>query len=113
MVFLLDIQGSYLYATPIAELLTAWMIAAPSVALTAPPLPFLGRISYGIYLWHVPLSWDRPNTLEEFPVIFWLSVALASLSYYGVERWFRRAPRRVPAPHAFIPESQPWPTPSS
>lgn len=62
--------------------------------LSRPPLPWLGKMSYGMYLWHYPVflflrdrhAWDM-ILLVGMPA----SLALAAASYYTVEAWaFRR-----------------------
>ena len=70
--------------------------------LSARPLVWLGRISYGLYMTHelglwaarrlAGRSWasDLPTSL----VALGLTVALASGSYYGLERPFLRLKRR-------------------
>lgn len=82
--------------------------------LSARPLVWVGRLSYGIYLWHYPvvrylradLPWQVTVTLG-----FALSLALAALSYYTLERWALRrrdaagpqqphTPAGLPAPPA-------------
>ncbi|WP_433175768.1 acyltransferase family protein [Actinoallomurus sp. CA-150999] len=57
---------------------------------------FLGRISYGVFLWQVAVSvtWYKAtghvaftgDFLTEFPVITALTIAVATLSFYAVER---------------------------
>lgn len=74
--------------------------------LGAAPLVALGRLSYGIYLWHYPVV--RYLRAEfSWPVVVVLglaiSAALAALSYHTIERWALRRrdgqPRRpAPAP---------------
>ncbi len=61
--------------------------------LSAPTLVWVGKLSYGIYLWHYPivrylradLPWPATVVLG-----FALSTALAALSYWTVERWAMR-----------------------
>ena len=60
--------------------------------LALPPFVYLGSISYGIYLWHVPvrmlvltqLGFDLP---QQFAAAA-LTVLLATASFLWVERWF-------------------------
>lgn len=69
--------------------------------LSVPPLPALGRISYGVYLWHWPVfiaaNADRTGLdgLSLFTARCLLTVGIASLSYVLVERPIQlRVPRR-------------------
>lgn len=63
--------------------------------LSLSPLRYLGRISFGLYLWHYPAlwtvqqQWGREATLQS-PLLFLLagialSVVLAALSWHGLE----------------------------
>ena len=72
--------------------------------LSAKPLVVIGKLSYGIYLWHYPvvrylradLPWPAVVVLG-----FIISTALAALSYTTVERWalrWRDAPPRARRP---------------
>jgi len=66
--------------------------------LTLPPVVFVGRISYALYLWHQPvLVWFQRTRLEtslgSHPtalIALSVSVILSTLSYYLVERRFLR-----------------------
>ena len=62
-------------------------------ALSAPALTLVGKLSYGIYLWHYPIvRYLRADLPWQAVVVlgFVLSAALAALSYYTVERWAMR-----------------------
>lgn len=67
-----------------------------AVALSVAPLRFLGRISYGMYLWHYPLFiWlNAARTGLEGYALFGLrtavTVAVATASFYLVERPIRQ-----------------------
>lgn len=87
------------FGTTVAEIGTAALISdlvsRPSTmrrALSTPWLVALGGISYGIYLWHIPIKrliigwpwWAMA------PVVAWASITMAALSYVTVERRFLR-----------------------
>jgi peptidoglycan/LPS O-acetylase OafA/YrhL len=74
------------------------------LGLAARPLAALGRISYSVYLWHLPLLHELARRHDDLRVVaaigIPLSVAVGAASYALVERPFLRvgrAPRRVPA----------------
>jgi peptidoglycan/LPS O-acetylase OafA/YrhL len=64
-------------------------------ALSLPPLPLLGRISYGVYLWHWPvfLAANAQRTGQRGALLFVLrcliTIGVATLSYVVVERPIR------------------------
>ncbi len=81
----------------------------PNRALCLSPLRFLGRISYSVYLWHWPLVVFAvalyptvSRTAQMRLLILLITLVVATLSYYLVERPGRRIgvhgrPDRVPA----------------
>jgi peptidoglycan/LPS O-acetylase OafA/YrhL len=92
--------GLSIVSASTALLLLELVAPGPSLvrrALEARPLVALGRISYGLYLWHVLVL----HALLKFPVPRWgaalgiaASLAVAALSYVAVERPFLRLNRR-------------------
>ena len=72
--------------------------------LSVSPLRWVGRISYGLYLWHWPVYLTLTETRTGLDG-FWLlvvrvavSVGLATLSFYAVERPIRAGTFRLPKP---------------
>jgi peptidoglycan/LPS O-acetylase OafA/YrhL len=70
-------------------------------ALESPTCRFMGRISYGLYMYHpaaiacVLAFAPRPAgglgaDLVDYGATFLLTTAVAAASYYGMERWFLR-----------------------
>lgn len=78
-------------------LLCAW--PAPARLSAWQPLLYLGQVSYGIYLWHVPVLFllGRYTHLAPWQALAFalpLVVALAALTWHGVEApWLRMARR--------------------
>jgi peptidoglycan/LPS O-acetylase OafA/YrhL len=77
-------------------------------ALSLSPAVFLGRISYGIYLYHLPLWWlvmhstDWWRVSSRGPVLFagmaLLTILVATLSWFLLEAPANRLKRRFPYP---------------
>lgn len=70
--------------------------------LSAPWLVYIGKLSYGIYLWHYPVvRWLRAEFAWPVTVLlgFVISTALAALSFYTIERWALRRRDAVPQGH--------------
>jgi peptidoglycan/LPS O-acetylase OafA/YrhL len=91
--------GSVTFALAVAVVIAAGVTPRRSLlkgALSLAPLVWLGRISYGLYLWHVPvyvaLSPDRIGLENPALVVarVGVTVACAALSYYLVEMPIRR-----------------------
>ena len=67
--------------------------------LSAPWLVYIGKLSYGIYLWHYPVvRWLRAEFAWPVTLVlgFVISTALAALSFYTIERWALRRRDAVP-----------------
>jgi peptidoglycan/LPS O-acetylase OafA/YrhL len=89
-------RGGFLVVAVLVALVIATLIRAPrgplSKLLGMPPLAHIGRISYGLYLWHWPviLYFNGERTHLVGPALLWLrigiSVALAEFSYWAMER---------------------------
>jgi peptidoglycan/LPS O-acetylase OafA/YrhL len=82
--------GGLTFVALVASLVILWLLEYPAV-LAAGPLPWLGRISYGVHLWHFPvnaglfLRWSLPlRTL----VVVSAALAETTTSWWIVERRF-------------------------
>jgi peptidoglycan/LPS O-acetylase OafA/YrhL len=84
---------------PVVEIAAAALVLAAlspgpvSLALSARPLVWIGALSYSLYLWQIPAMWltgwdDRWGALA-------LAAALTLVSYYVIERPFRRPRARA------------------
>ncbi|MEY4221133.1 MAG: hypothetical protein RL280_1417 [Actinomycetota bacterium] len=104
--FHIDLLGHFLYG--IASVLLVAPFCVDSQALLVKAMSFrlltwLGTISYGIYLWHMaflggnfaekymPYTENDGQVLIRFLVVLPASIAIASLSYYVLERPIMRA----------------------
>lgn len=110
-------QGAYWQARQATFGLVAVALLVPAVfgdqdrgpvrrALRARPVVWTGAVSYGLYLWHldlvqqVPVWLDRPPAEVPLAVLvgsaFALGLAVAAVSWYGLERPLARVRRLVP-----------------
>jgi len=101
-------RGGYLLVDALAAIVIAHCFlragrrSAVTRVLAAPPLRGLGVISYGVYLFHVPVILGvvyagrghlSPSTQIVVDIV--ATIALATASYHLVERPIRRGRRRV------------------
>jgi peptidoglycan/LPS O-acetylase OafA/YrhL len=76
--------------------------------LSLSPLRWIGRISYGLYLWHWPVYLTLTQTrtgLSGFPLLavrVAVSVAFAAASFYALERPIRAGTFRLPKPQVLV-----------
>ena len=96
------------------------VVSLPVRVLDVWPVRWLGTVSYGVYLWHMPvLYWLVTRGLfPEHPLFAFLSVAvptigMGALSWFAVERpavaWSRRRHGRPAVPSARPAAGQPAP----
>ncbi|WP_425293555.1 acyltransferase family protein [Lampropedia puyangensis] len=98
--------GALLWGFTVAEWVAAVIIIAVIKQkgllfdmLSLPALVWLGKMSYGIYLWHYPVvRYLRAHMDWQWVLVLGLplSAALAMLSFYTIERWALRLRDRTP-----------------
>jgi peptidoglycan/LPS O-acetylase OafA/YrhL len=78
--------------------LVGWEQSFLHRVLELPPLVWIGRLSYGLYLWHFPVfekigGWKASGRVV-IPISFAVTFLVTILSYYFVERPFLRLKSR-------------------
>ena len=95
-------MGAQILFIPIAAIVSTLAVAGCPAVLAWAPLAFIGRISYGLYLWHgIVIWWHVP-----WPIAVPLSIAIACASFYIIERPFLRLKDRYGRART-IPEPAP------
>jgi peptidoglycan/LPS O-acetylase OafA/YrhL len=92
---------SELMLQPLAEVAVALVIVDPPPLLSLPAVCLLGRISYGVYLWHIPIQWAFGNELlatfgPAAGLVFLVAASCFAgwMSYILIERHFLPHQRR-------------------
>ncbi len=97
------LQAGYLPMNLASALLVVCLVSSPWPGLRwlfeFAPLVWIGRVSYGIYLWHIVVFWmlgrlDLGLGWGYWPAAAAFTFALAALSYYALERPLLRLKRR-------------------
>nr|MDT0666550.1 acyltransferase [Micromonospora sp. DSM 115978] len=105
--------GGFLAVAITVALLVAAIVEVPngvaSRILTLPPLPYIGKISYGLYLWHWPvfltLTAGRTGVSGTGLLLLRLAVtfAITIASFHLVENPIRRGTFRIRWPRIAVP----------
>lgn len=102
-IFLVDSRAHVLPAITLGELAAGMVILEPPSFLGAAPLRALGRVSYAVYLWHIPVLWilGSPTGWAAAALVAALSIGIAAASWrYIEEPILRRSWRELRPPAA-------------
>jgi peptidoglycan/LPS O-acetylase OafA/YrhL len=81
--------AAYSYLALLFVAFVAWVISLESGffynLMSSRPLAYLGRISYGVYLYHIPVSAVMHRLALGFPLDMLPTFVLAALSYHFIE----------------------------
>jgi len=97
--------GAQILFIPVAAIFSTLAVAGCPAALAWRPLAFIGKISYGLYLWHGLVIWWH----IAWPLEVALSIGLACVSYFVLELPFLRLKDRFGRARAI---ATPPPTPA-
>ncbi|MEO0492462.1 MAG: acyltransferase [Actinomycetota bacterium] len=107
---LLHAPSGYLPIAVVSLALVAGVSALPAMpALEVRPLTEVGKLSYGIYLWHVPMFTFAEDVAPTFdvPLALGLTTVAVLVSYQVIERpaqrWRTRRPRQEASVEARAP----------
>ncbi|MFI5053280.1 MAG: acyltransferase family protein, partial [Acidimicrobiia bacterium] len=106
-------QGGFLFAAIAVSAVIASVVQPDrgvlGAALSWGPLRWIGRISYGLYLWHWPVYLTLTHARTGLDGVALLlvrlavSVGFAAVSYYAIEKPIRQRTFRLPRPAVLVP----------
>jgi len=99
-------------AFSVSALLIILLVYKPRFAVKAlsfAPLVWIGRVSYGLYLWHWTIRYfvygnqNLPESYTQMTFVIAASFFFTILSYYCVEKPFLKLKNRYGKVQAFVP----------
>jgi peptidoglycan/LPS O-acetylase OafA/YrhL len=100
--------GAGVVLLPVAAVLGTISVAGCPRLLAWGPLAFIGKISYGLYLYHGVIIWWG----LAWPVTIVISIGISWLSYVLLERRFLKLKSRLRAAQPLAPALSPQPRPT-
>lgn len=101
------LYGAFALCLALPAVFGAGRRGVPARVLSWRPLAWLGLVSYGVFLWHLPLATELTGVTRSvthlqyiayFAVTLAAATACAAASYYGVERPLLALKGRAPRP---------------